>query len=283
MKLATLRDGSLDGSLVAVSRDLRNAVGCSDIAPNLRVALECWPDVEARLIERFETLEAGSADGAFAFEQGSAAAPLPRAPQLLDGSAFKTHGELMATAFGMTIPAGVYNDTPLMYQGTSDDLLGASDDVILPSEDDGIDFEGEVVVIVANIAMGASIEAARASIRLITLMNDVSLRNCVRWEVTTGFGFIQTKPRSSFAPVAVTPDELGASWRDGRVHLRLRAEWNESVFGTPSAGDMAVSFPELIAYAARRRTLGPERSSAQVRFPMKTTRRLVRPALRSAA
>ncbi len=255
LKLATLRNGTIDGRLVVVSRDLRAALPCDDIAPNLRSALERWNDVEPRLLERAAQVESPGG-GSTAFDSRAAAAPLPRAPQLLDGSAFRSHGELLRRAFGNAMPDNVYTEAPLMYQGTSDDLLGPGDDIVLPSEADGIDFEAEIVVFTAAVPMGVSAEAADGCIRLIGVMNDVSLRNVARAEIDTGFGFIQAKPRSSFAAVAATPDELGDAWRDGRVHLPVRVSWNGRAFGAPDASAMCFSFGELVAHAARRRTLG---------------------------
>jgi fumarylacetoacetate (FAA) hydrolase len=255
VKLATLPDGTLDGTLILVSNDLSHAVHCADIAPSLLTAVQQWEAVEPHLRERAEQLERGGRRDSFPFEPRCATAPLPRAPQLLDGSAFKTHGDLMGRAFGTTLPDNVYTDAPLMYQGTSDDLLGPYDDVVLPSEADGIDFEAEIVVITAGVKMASSATAAAGRIRLIGVMNDVSLRNVARAEIATGFGFIQAKPRSSFAAVLVTPDELGDAWHDGRVHLPVSVSWNGRPFGAPSAGAMSFSFGELIAHAARRRTL----------------------------
>ncbi len=254
MKLATIRDGTIDGALVVVSSDLHRAAICSRIAPNLLTALQRWDTVMPQLRELAGRLDAGTI-AAIPFNPRTAAAPLPRAPQLLDGSAFKSHGDLMGKAFGTTLPADVYTEAPLMYQGTSDDLLGAADDIVLPSEADGIDFEAEFIIVTTAVAMGVSVAQAQACIVLVGLMNDVSLRNVAPAEIATGFGFIQAKPRSSFSPVFVTLDELGPAWHHGRIELPVHVAWNEQPFGRPNAGEMSFSFGQLVAHAARRRTL----------------------------
>ena len=256
MKLSSFRDGSLDGSLLLVSKNLERAVRCDDVAPNLRSALETWEQSEGPLRNRAEALERDQLEGVFPFDPRATLAPLPRAPQFLDGSTYKSHGDLVAASHGTTMPAGAYTTRPVMYQGTSDDLLGAYDDIALPSEDEEIDFEAEVAAFTGAVPMGISAEAANAKVRLIGVMNDVSLRKICPVEVAAGFGLLQGKPRSSFAPIAVTLDELGDAWRDGRVHLRMQTFWNDELFGTPDAGEMCFSFGDLIAFAAQRRTLG---------------------------
>lgn len=252
MKLATLPDGTRDGRLVVVSRDLKHAVFAGDIAPTLQHALEHWSDAAARLGTLYQALCAGRAPEAMAFDPGAALAPLPRAWQWLDGSAFQSHGDLMAKVFKIDNP---HSDRPLMYQGLSDRFLAPREDVRLPSEADGIDFEGEFGVITDEVPMGSSPEAAAQHIRLIVQINDWSLRTLAPIEMKTGFGWIQAKPACSMAPVAVTPDELGAAWKDGRVALPLKVWWNGREFGAANGYAMAFSFPQLVAHAARTRRL----------------------------
>jgi fumarylacetoacetate (FAA) hydrolase len=254
MRFATLRDGSLDGRLILVSRDLRHAVAATAIAPSLLDALQRWDAVERPLADLSDALNAGHAPGAFAFEASRCAAPLPRSPQWLDGSAFLNHGRLMEQAFN-TPPIPAFDTTPVMYQGASDDFLGANDDVPLPSEADGIDFEGEFGVVCAPVPMAASPEAALACVRLVVQVNDWSLRALGPHEMKTGFGFLQAKPSTAFAPLAVTPDELGEGWQDGRVQMRLHVQWNGERFGEPHGGEMNFHFGQLIAHAARTRRL----------------------------
>jgi fumarylacetoacetate (FAA) hydrolase len=253
VKLASLKAGK-DGRLVVVSRDLQRAVHAQDIAPTLLDALERWAECEPRLAALYEQLNAGTATASFAFDPRQAAAPLPRAPQWCDGSAFLNHGKLMETAFNLP-PIPDMDTIPLMYQGGSDDLLGPHDDVPLPDEAHGIDFEGEYGVIVDQVPMGCGVSAARERIRLLVQINDVSLRGFGPREMRTGFGFFQAKPSSSFAPVAVTPDELGEAWKDARVHLDLRIEWNGEWFGDPNGRAMNFGFDQLIAHAAKTRRL----------------------------
>lgn len=253
MKLASLKGGK-DGRLVVVSRDLRQAADASAVAPTLLAALEDWKACEPRLQALYETLNAGRAPGAFAFDPAEAAAPLPRAPQWCDGSAFLNHGMLMQTAFNLP-PLPEVETVPLMYQGSSDDLLGPHDDIPLPDEAHGIDFEGEFGVIVDEVPMSSTPEQARGRIRLLVQVNDVSLRAMAPFEMKRGFGFFQAKPSSSFAPVAVTPDEIGDAWKDARVHLDLAIEWNGQWFGDPNGGEMNFGFDRLIAHAATTRKL----------------------------
>jgi fumarylacetoacetate (FAA) hydrolase len=254
MKLATLKDGSLDGRLVVVSRDLRHAVAASAIAPSLLDALQRWEAVQLPLQDLAEALDAGAAGAAFAFDPAACAAPLPRCPQWLDGSAFLNHGRLMERAFN-TPPIPDFETVPVMYQGASDDFLGPQDDVPLPSEAQGIDFEGEFGVVCGPVPMGVSPEAALGCVRLLVQVNDWSLRALGPHEMKTGFGFLQAKPSTAFAPIAVTPDELGEAWRYGRVHLKLHVQWNGERFGEPHGGEMNYHFGELVAHAARTRKL----------------------------
>jgi len=254
MKLATLKNEGKDGRLVVVSRDLQRAVDATSIAPSLLVAVETWTSCSRSLQDLYERLNAGSAQGAFDFDPGQAAAPLPRAPQWCDGSAFLNHGRLMEKAFNIA-PIPDMDKIPLMYQGGSDDMLGAQDDVPLPDEAHGIDFEGEFGVIVDEVPMACPAELARSRILLLVQINDVSLRSFGPREMRTGFGFFQAKPSSSFAPVAVTPDEIGDAWRDARVGLDLQVEYNGQWFGDPNGREMNFGFDQLIAHAAATRRL----------------------------
>ena len=254
MKFATLKDGSLDGRLVVVSRDLRRAVAVPAIAPHLLDALQRWEEVCEPLQATYEALNAGAGAGAFDFDPTVCAAPLPRSPQWLDGSAFLNHGWLMERAFN-TPPIPEFDTVPVMYQGASDDFLGPHDDVPMPSVADGIDFEGEFGVVCDEVPMAATPEEALRHVRLILQVNDWSLRGLGPREMRTGFGFVQAKPSTAFAPVAVTPDELGNAWRDGRVNLRLHVQWNGERFGEPHGGEMNFHFGELLAHAARSRRL----------------------------
>lgn len=251
MKLATLNNGTPDGRLVVVSRDLKHAVDASRIAPNLQTALERWSSVEDELRATYAALNAGSANSV-PFDVAAALAPLPRAWQWLDGSAYKSHGQLMNKVFNIKSES---SGRPLMYQGMSHQFLPATQDVPLPSADDGIDFEGEFGVITDSVSMGTAVGDAAQHIRLIVQINDWSLRTLAPIEMKTGFGWIQAKPACSVAPVAVTPDELGNAWRDARVQLKLNVWWNDKLFGSPHGGDMSFSFAELIAYAAYAREL----------------------------
>ncbi len=253
MKFATLQDHTLDGRLLLVSRDLSRCIDAGALAPSLLYALQHWPSVEAFLRARYDALNAGELQGE-PFDPRRCAAPLPRSPQWCDGSAFLNHAHLMAQAFD-TPPIPNLDTIPLMYQGASDDFLGPHDAVPLPSEADGIDFEGEFGVILDAVAMASTPAQALAAVRLVVQLNDWSLRAMGPREMRTGFGFLQAKPSTSFAPVAVTPDELGNAWQDGRVHLQLEVDWNGSRFGQPNGGEMGFGFGELIAHAARTRRL----------------------------
>ena len=250
MKFASLRDGRL----LLVSRDQTRAVHATPIASGLLDALQRWDAVVLPLTDLYESLNAGTVAGAFDFDPGACTAPLPRSPQWLDGSAFLNHGHLMEQAFN-TPPIPLFDSVPVMYQGASDDFLGPTDDVPLPSEADGIDFEGEFGVVTGPVPMGTSPEAALACVRLVVQINDWSLRALGPHEMKTGFGFLQAKPSSSFAPVAVTPDELGDAWRDAKVHLDLLIDRDGEWFGHPNGREMNFGFDRLIAHAAFTRKL----------------------------
>ncbi len=255
MKLATLKDGSRDGQLVVVSRDLAIAHHAAGIAGRMQTALDDWRFIAPQLDELYQTLNEGRARHAFAFDPRLAMAPLPRACQWADGSAYVNHVELVRKARGADMPPSFWTD-PLMYQGGSDDLLGAHEPIVCPSEKFGIDFEAEVAVITDDVTMGAKPDTALAHVRLVTLVNDVSLRNLIPAELAKGFGFLQSKPATAFAPVAVTPDELGEAWHDGKLHRPLVVHWNGRQVGAPEAGeDMTFHFGQLIAHVAKTRNL----------------------------
>ncbi len=255
MKLATLQDGSRDGQLVVVARDLATAHFASGIATRLQQVLDDWNYLSPQLEDLYATLNGGKARHAFAFDAKQCMAPLPRAYQWADGSAYLNHVELVRRARGATVPESFYVD-PLMYQGGSDDLLGAMQDAPFADEAWGIDFEAEVAVVTADVAQGTSAEQALESVRLLMLANDWSLRNLIPGELAKGFGFLQAKPATAFSPVAVTPDELGAAWRGGRVHLTLNSHWNGRNVGRCEAGpEMTFHFGQLIAHVARTRRL----------------------------
>ncbi|WP_226016478.1 fumarylacetoacetate hydrolase family protein [Novosphingobium sp. FKTRR1] len=254
MKLATLKDGTPDGVLHVVSRDLSRSVPAHGIAPTLQAAIEDWDRAAPLLMHVYEALNADEGAQSDSFDPLRAAAPLPRAWQWLDASAFHSHGDLMETVFGLDPPTDKHT-VPLMYQGAGDELLGACDDLRLPSADDGMDFEAELVAILGRVPMGTKAVAADPHIRLLMLANDTSLRAIAGKEIKTGFGFLQSKAATSFGPVAVTPDELGDAWRDGRVHLPMHIHWNGAQFGRPDCGAMGFSFGELVQHAARTRNL----------------------------
>jgi fumarylacetoacetate (FAA) hydrolase len=254
MKLASLRGGR-DGRLAVVSRDLERAVLVPQIAPTLQAAMDDWDRVALRLEDVSAALNAGKAAGVFAFDPAACASPLPRAYQWADGSAYVTHVELVRKARGAELPASFWTD-PLMYQGGSDGFIGPADPIEAADETWGIDFEGEIAVVTGDVPYGASAAEAARHIRLVMLVNDVSLRNLIPAELAKGFGFFQSKPASAFSPVAVTPDELAPAWRDGRLHRPLLVHLNGEKFGSPDAGtDMIFNFPQLIAHAAKTRTL----------------------------
>ena len=254
MKLATVKNGTPDGVLHIVSRDLTHAVAATGIAPTLQSAIEQWEQVAPLLQALYDALNDGTAADAIALDTTSLAAPLPRAWQWLDASAFHSHGDLLEKVFGLE-PPPEKRTVPLMYQGAGDELLGARDDVPLPSEEDGMDFEAEVAIIVDRVSMGTTAIEAAQHIRLVTIANDTSLRVLAGKDLKTGFGFLQSKAATTFGPVAVTPDELGDAWRDGRVLHPLHVHWNGAAFGHPHCGQMGFSFGELIAHAARTRNL----------------------------
>lgn len=255
MKLASLKGGR-DGRLVVVSRDLERMISADPIAPTLQAALDRWPDTEPHLETLSQALNAGPMEGEQPFDQAACASPLPRAFQWADGSAYVNHVELVRKARGAEIPESFWTD-PLMYQGGSDAFIGPRDPIPLESDDWGIDFEAEVTVITGDVPMGVSVAAAAKHIRLFMLVNDVSLRGLIPPELAKGFGFFQSKPSSAFSPVAVTPDELGKAWDDGKVHLPLLSFLNGEPFGKPEAGlDMTFDFATLIAHAAKTRPLG---------------------------
>lgn len=254
MKLATLRNGQRDGRLVVVSADARRCIDACPVAPTLLDALERWKVVEPALQDLSHTVNAPAALGTMPFDARQCLAPLPRTWQWLDGSAFLNHGHLMERAFKVP-PVADFDTIPLMYQGAADDFLGPHDDVRLPSEDDQIDFEGEFGVVLSETPMGVTAEQALQFVRLVVLINDWSLRAFGPREAKSGFGFLQAKPSTAFAPIAVTPDELGAAWNSGRVHLRLQTQRNGEWFGHPHGGAMHFHFGQLIAHAARTRKL----------------------------
>lgn len=256
MKLATLNNGKRDGALMVVSRDLAHAVRVAEIAPTLQAALDEWADTAPRLAAVYQELNDGARADAFPFDETACLSPLPRAYQWADGSAYVNHVELVRKARGAELPDSFWHD-PLMYQGGSDSFLAPRGPILMGSEAWGIDFESEVAVITDDVPMGTSPEAASAHVKLLMLVNDVSLRNLIPGELAKGFGFFQSKPSSSFSPVAITPDELGQDWREGKVHLPLLTHLNGALFGAPDAGlDMTFNFFELVAHAAKTRPLG---------------------------
>src|SRR5262245_47065473 len=262
MILATLRDGSRDGTLAVVSRDLTRAVAVAQVAPGprtLQQLMDDWPtalpSVAAIYARLNKPAEGEPPLATVTFNEGGCAAPLPRSYQWADGSAYVNHVQLVRRARGAEMPASFWSD-PLMYQGGSDTFLGPRDAIEVADESWGIDLEGEVAVITGDVAMGASVDEAAEQIRLLMLVNDVSLRNLIPAELAKGFGFFHGKPSTAFSAVAVTPDELGGAWRDGKVHLPLLASVNGRPLGRPNAGvDMTFSFPQLIAHAAKTRRL----------------------------
>jgi fumarylacetoacetate (FAA) hydrolase len=257
VKLATLKRGGRDGRLAVVSRDLAHCVLVPGIAPTLQAALDDWDTLGPKLAERAAALELSVAPpDVMSFDPAQCAAPLPRAYHWVDGSAYVNHVELVRKARGAPMPASFWTD-PLVYQGGSDDLLGAHDAVPFADESWGIDLEAEIAVITGDVPMGTSVGEAAGRIRLVTLVNDWSLRNLIPGELAKGFGFYQSKPATSFAPVAATPDELGDAWRDCKVHLPLVSRINGADFGRPDAGtDMTFNFAQLIAHVTRTRRLG---------------------------
>ncbi len=255
MKLATYKDGSRDGQLVVVSRDLSSAHFATGIADRMQQVLDDWNFLSPQLQDLYELLNLGRARYPFSFEPSRCMAPLPRAYQWADGSAYINHVELVRQARGAEVPAAFYQD-PLMYQGGSDDLQGPCDDVVCVSEDHGIDFEAELAVITSDVPVGSSPERALEGVRLLLLANDVSLRHLIPDELAKGFGFVQSKPATSFSPVAVTLDELGETWDQGRVHLTLQSSWNGRTVGLCEAGpEMTFHFGQLIAHLCKTRNV----------------------------
>lgn len=253
MKLATYSDGSRDGQLLVVSRDLSQAHFATGIATRLQQVLDDWSFLSPQLEDLSATLNHGKARHAFPFEPKKCIAPLPRACQWADGSAYLNHVRLVRQARGADMPDSFLGD-PLIYQGGSDDLQGACDDAVFASTDWGIDFEAEVAVITGDVPMGCSPAQALEGVRLLMLANDWSLRQLIPAELAKGFGFFQSKPATAFSPVAVTPDELGEAWQGGRVHLSLRSRWNGRLVGQPEAGpEMNFHFGQLIAHMAKTR------------------------------
>lgn len=252
MKLVTLADGTKDGRLAVASRDLVRAIPAEGVARTLQDAIERWSEVEPGLRALANRVEFADAAGAVALASEIVLAPLPRAWQWLDGSTFESHDQLMSLAFNVK-PKGM--DAPLMYQGLSDQFLSPTEDVPFPSEEHGIDFEGEMGVIVDEVPMGTTAEDAAKYIRLLVQINDWSLRALAVREFEIGFGWVHAKPPCSLAPAAVTIDELGDAWKDGRITLPLTVDWNGKRFGNADAAAMKFSFPEIIAHAARTRRL----------------------------
>ena len=255
MKLGTLKEGGRDGTLIVVSRDLTRAVRVPGIAATLQGALDDWDTASAALADAAAKLEAGPVDGEFAFDPTAVSSPLPRAYHWVDGSAYVNHVELVRKARGAEMPESFWHD-PLVYQGGSDDFLGPRDDIPVPSEEFGIDMEAETAVITGDVPMGTTAEDAGKHIRLLMILNDVSLRNLIPGELAKGFGFYQSKPSTAFSPVAVTPDELGNDYDNGTFKLPLRTNLNGELFGQPDCGtDMTFDFNQLIAHVSKTRRL----------------------------
>ena len=255
MKLATYKDGSRDGQLVVVSRDLSTAHYATGIANKMQQVLDDWGFIAPQLVDLYETLNLGKARHAFPFDPAMCMAPLPRAYQWADGSAYINHVELVRAARGAEVPESFYKD-PLMYQGGSDDFMGAQDDVVCASEDFGIDFEAEIAVITADEPMNSTPDEALEGIRLVMLANDVSLRNLIANELAKGFGFVQSKPATAFSPVAVTLDEFEDAWDNGRLNLTVQSTWNGRKVGMCEAGpEMTFHFGQLIAHICKTRNV----------------------------
>ncbi|MFT5528979.1 MAG: fumarylacetoacetate (FAA) hydrolase [Alteromonadaceae bacterium] len=255
MKLATLKNNTRDGQLVVVSRDLTTAVVVTDIADTLQQAIDNWSEVSNKLATVYQALNNGTLANTLMFDQSNCESPLPRAYQWADASAYVNHVELVRKARNAEMPATFWTD-PLMYQGGSDAFIGPRDDIQVASEDFGIDFESEVAVITDDVPMGASAEEAASHIKLLMLVNDVSLRNLIPAELAKGFGFFGSKPSSAFSPVAITPDELGNAWDGKKLHLPLTTHFNNQLFGQPNCGiDMTFDFPTIVAHAAITRPL----------------------------
>ena len=255
MKFATYKNAQRDGELMLVSRDLTRAVSAAPVAQTLQQFIDNWDALEAQMQSRYEKLNSGEIE-CEAFDPKRCHSPLPRAYHWADGSAYVNHVELVRRARGAEIPESFWTD-PLMYQGGSDDFIGPYDDVVVPDVTMGIDFEAEIAVITNDVPMCVTAEQAGNHIKLLMLVNDVSLRGLIPGELAKGFGFYQSKPASAFSPVAVTPDELGDNWIDTKVNLPLQTHYNNELFGKPNAGvDMTFNFAQLVAHAARTRNLG---------------------------
>ncbi len=255
MKLASLKEGGRDGTLIVVNRDLTRAVRATSIAATLQAALEDWSNTAPRLNALFGDLQSGKAADVFDLDADKLASPLPRAYEFVDGSAYLPHVERVRRARGAEVPQSFYTD-PLMYQATSAGFLAPRDPILAASEEWGIDLEAEVIVVTDDVAMGVTPARAAEHIQLIGLVNDVSLRGLIPGELAKGFGFLQSKPRSALSPVFVTPDELGVAWKDSKLHLPMRTWINQQWFGEAEAGvDMQFSFAELVAHVAKTRPL----------------------------
>ncbi len=256
MKLATLKSANRDGELIVVDKSLRSAIRASDIAPTMQSALDDWHTTAPGLEAIYKTLNEDPQPGAFTFDPGQCESPLPRAYHWVDGSAYVNHVELVRKARGAELPESFWHD-PLVYQGGSDDFIGPMEDIVASSEDYGIDLEGETAVITDDVPMSTTASAAEIHIKLLMLVNDVSLRNLIPNELTKGFGFYQGKPSTAFSPVAVTPDELGSAWQSGTIHLPLTVHFNGELYGEPLCGvDMTFNFHQLIKHATKTRKLG---------------------------
>ena len=256
MKLATLKDNSRDGVLLVVSRELNRAVPAADIAPTLQAALDNWTVAEPKLRALSDRINSGDIRETLSFTPTALAAPLPRAYHWVDGSAYLVHVELVRKARGAEVPASFYTD-PLVYQGGSDDFLGPHDPIPLVSEDMGLDLEAEIAVITDDVPLGTTPEDAGKHIKLVMLVNDVTLRNLIPNELAKGFGFYTSKPSTGFSPVAVTPDELGPAWDGGKLSLPLLSFVNDRPLGHPNAGtDLTFDFRQLIAHVSQTRRLG---------------------------
>lgn len=254
MKLATLRDGTRDGQLLVVSRDLRHACHAGDIAATMQEAIENWEQAAPQLRRVYDRLNEGQISGALAFDPHAVAAPFPRAYQFIDASAFLNHGNIMEKAYNLTVKKD--KNIPILIQRQADDFYGPHDDYPFPSEADNGDFEGEIAVVLDDVPQGTSAADALGHVKLLMLFNDMSMRTHLFRELAMGFGFILAKPATVFGPVAVTPDELGDAWSDGRVHLDLQVQRNGQWFGNPNGGEMDFSFADIIAHIAYNRKLG---------------------------
>lgn len=255
MKLASLKNSTRDGQLIVVNRNLTEAVKVPAIAPTLQVVLENWDSLAPQLEVVYAKLQAGEIADSFPLDATKLAAPLPRAYHWADGSAYVTHVQLVRKARGAELPDSFWQE-PLMYMGASDAFIGPCDDILVESEEWGIDFESEVAIFTDDVPAGVSAEGAQQHIKLIALVNDVSLRNLIPAELAKQFGFYQSKPWTSFTPVAVTPDELGNAWDGSKLHLPMLSVMNGTQIGAPNAGeDMTFGFPQLIAHAAKSRSL----------------------------